>query len=1022
MRTYEKEIKGYMMFIYPEFKQFEELKIYLKENCVMEDEKIITDFQNSLKQESAPEAMFVSQEDYNEVVKLLKKEERIFPEYFAYFIQTQYRGLKQVFSMNKNLELEDSLFNKVVQYMYNTCFQNAIRTLLLELSDARENHLLVGNKSAERFQYFEKEILGNWNNFQMFHSEYRMLYLSLLRSVKYILEYVTEILEHTSQYSEKLNEMFGGDKGIGKLKDIQFSAGDTHNNFRSVAILVFENTKIVYKPHSLQSDKAFQEILEYINEVSQKGPVLRTMKIVCGEGFGWTEYIEHRPCQKMEDVSIFYQKAGVLLGILYLFNASDFHFENMIADGNNPVLIDLETLFHCNIPNKTCENDPKSGYVTACWHLNHSVFSIGILPTYMHFKTGEEKRILNFGGLSESLDQKSPFFTYHIEDVGLDTMHFSKQGYEIEKSQNSPVHEGMDMLPQNYSKEIMEGFRWLYETVLRKKDIFTKLVISKFHCTRNRIVLKATMTYSQLLNIATYPDFQRDEIFSKFLFSRIGLVESASQCVDYEIHALMERNVPIYYADFSKCDIINGNGGEYSQLLKHSPMEEFLMKMQMISEEDLERQCSFIRTSYYERNMEANYIKVDFFHAIGENIEKERYLQTAINIGDYLVEKRSFSGINQKKRRDRFWIGCSLEKTEFEDWMIGLVDFKMYDGASGIALFLLYLAKISGEEKYLRYAYESIEPVRCIIEDETYNYERGVGSFSGISGYFYVLYKFATVNKDKQLMELVKKRIVVLAEFAGNEGNENLDLISGIGGAIAVLVRIEQTTDDFELKKIALNTALSCYETLYQNTIDKNGLAYIRYSGFAHGIAGIIPYLFMLYKTSGRKDIYHYTMRLLECERQQFQKRNKGFLQGWFGEKKTEKVVASWCHGSCGFLLERLLLKQAGYKDSYIEKEIEFAVDHIKKEGIGTIPVYCHGDLGNLSILKMYATIYGDKELFKRCNEVFSRIFVDYLEPKWNNQEAVYSKYSGLMVGQSGIGYSCLEAIYPEISNFLWLE
>lgn len=97
-------------------------------------------------------------------------------------------------------------------------------------------------------------------------------------------------------------------------------------------------------------------------------------------------------------------------------------------------------------------------------------------------------------------------------------------------------------------------------------------------------------------------------------------------------------------------------------------------------------------------------------------------------------------------------------------------------------------------------------------------------------------------------------------------------------------------------------------------------------------------------------------------------------------------------------------------------------MDHIKKEGIGTIPVYCHGDLGNLSILKMYATIYGDKELFKRCNEVFSRIFVDYLEPKWNNQEAVYSKYSGLMVGQSGIGYSCLEAIYPEISNFLWLE
>jgi len=106
-----------------------------------------------------------------------------------------------------------------------------------------------------------------------------------------------------------------------------------------------------------------------------------------------------------------------------------------------------------------------------------------------------------------------------------------------------------------------------------------------------------------------------------------------------------------------------------------------------------------------------------------------------------------------------------------------------------------------------------------------------------------------------------------------------------------------------------------------------------------------------------------------------FKKEIKVFCKGGLESKKTEKVVASWCHGSCGFLLERLLLKQAGYKDSYIEKEIEFAVDHIKKEGIGTIPVYCHGDLGNLSILKMYATIYGDKELFKRCNEVF---FTDF--------------------------------------------
>lgn len=1010
------------MSIYPEFRQYEKLKIYLKENCVLEDKKIMDDFQNSLESKSVQKVLSFFPEDYREVLDLLKEEEMLFPEYFAYFIQTQYRGLKRAFSKYKNLGLEDDLRNKIVRYMYQTCFQSAIRTLLLELSIARENHLLAGKNPAERFHYFEKEILGDLNYFRKFHSEYQVLYSNLLNSVKCIMEYVTEILEHTSRYYPELNETFGCNQGIGKLKDIRLSAGDTHNNFRSVAILVFENTEVVYKPHSLQSDQAFQNVLEYINQRAKKGHTLKTMKIVCGDGFGWTEYIGHRPCETMEDVSVFYQKAGMLLGILYLFNAGDFHFENMIADGNNPVLIDLETLFHCYIRNKTCENDPESGYVTACHYLNHSVFSIGILPTYMHFNTGEEQRTISFGGLSESVNQESPFSAYHIEDAGLDTMHFSKQGFEIEKSRNSPVHEGIDMLPQNYCKEIIEGFRWLYETVLKNKNEFTKLVLDKFHYTRNRIVLKATMAYSQLLNIATHPDFQRDEVFARFLFSRIGLIETSRGCIDYEINTLMRRNVPIYYADFSGCDIINGNGDRYPNLLKYSPMEEFLMKMQMISKTDMERQCSFIRTSYYERNTEANHIEINFSDAVGEKVEKKRYLQTAKNIGDYLIENRSFSGTNQKNRKDRFWIGCSLEKTEFEDWTIGLVDFKMYDGASGIALFLLYLARISGEEKYLKYAYETIEPVICIMEDETYNYEHGVGSFCGISGYFYVIYKFATVNKDKRLLELLKKHIAVLAEFACDEENENLDLISGIGGAIAVLVRIEETTDDMGFKKIALNTALSCYDILYQNTMDGNTLAYIRYSGFAHGIAGIIPYLFTLYKASGKQDIYEYTMNLLKYERQQFQRIGHGSLEGWSGDAENEKIVPGWCHGSCGFLLERLLLKQAGYEDQYIEKEIAFAVEHIKKDGIGTIPVYCHGDLGNLSILKMYAAMYEDKALLERCKDAFSRIFVDYLEPKWNSREAVYSKYSGLMVGQSGIGYACLEAIYPEISNFLWLE
>ena len=39
-------------------------------------------------------------------------------------------------------------------------------------------------------------------------------------------------------------------------------------------------------------------------------------------------------------------RQGGYLAILYALEATDFHFENLIAAGEQPVLIDLETLFH----------------------------------------------------------------------------------------------------------------------------------------------------------------------------------------------------------------------------------------------------------------------------------------------------------------------------------------------------------------------------------------------------------------------------------------------------------------------------------------------------------------------------------------------------------------------------------------------------------------------------------------------------------------------------------------------------
>lgn len=58
------------------------------------------------------------------------------------------------------------------------------------------------------------------------------------------------------------------------------------------------------------------------------------------------EFIQYKECNSIEEVRNFYIRQGEYLAILYLLNATDFHYENIVASGEFPYLVDLESLFH----------------------------------------------------------------------------------------------------------------------------------------------------------------------------------------------------------------------------------------------------------------------------------------------------------------------------------------------------------------------------------------------------------------------------------------------------------------------------------------------------------------------------------------------------------------------------------------------------------------------------------------------------------------------------------------------------
>lgn len=1022
MNKLNTQIAEYMLSLYPEFDDYNTLEKHLEENCNISAEHFLTEFRRDCFKEydeSADENKALT-----EVVKILERHNLRFRSYFAGFIADSYGKIFSVAESSGICACPYELTADIVCQIYSALYNIAIRTLIFELEQAKKSNLLLGETSDERFEYYAEKLLNDENYVKKLHDEYRVMYSNLCRTAEETAEFTVEILRNTvkdlSEISNKLQE----GKHTGRLVNITLSGGDTHCGCRSVSILRFENTKLVYKPHSLAGEVSFARLTEFTNSFISDSLTLRHLKILDKGDYGWTEFIEHLPLENEKDASVFYRKTGRLLALLYLCGASDLHFENVIAVGNDLVPIDMETIFHCvpyELLNSTCKS---SGYTVLKRFLNSSVHGTGLLPSYVSFRdsSGAQKNF-SVGGMSGSSAQESPFTSYSFDNMGKDNVSMVKEKFSIGSSENSPVLNGAELDPRRYADDIAKGFSEVYRIILDNRDKFREKVISLFENTRNRIVLKATLAYGNLLSIGTHPDFQRNDVFARLLYSRTGLLKPAGRFLSYEISALIRRNIPIYYADFTKRQLTAGDGTIYEDILEKTPMEEFLEKLSGFSEKDLKLQTDFIKTGYFEINAVKDHTDISIETEENHKADRDELISTAVEIGDYLLENRSVTGINHKGMPDRFFYGCNVERCENNDFTTVMNDFYLYDGACGIALFLHELGRLSGENRFTEASMETIEPIISIIEADTFNYEHRCGAFTGTAGYFYILNRFAELDDNDSLRNLMKDKLCRVTEFALKDETGSSDIIGGTAGALAVLVNIAETTSDKELSEMAVQQAEKCYGILYSATM-KNGIPdsdALGYSGFAHGISGIIPYACKLFFLTERADILDYTKALLEYERKNFRIEENGRITGWLSAKSNGGVVSSWCHGTPGFLLEKIMLKKAGYCDDELDRELHSASEITAKECIGTSLSYCHGDMGNLAILKMYAKLCGNEELSEKCRSAYNELYSRYIKNITGNSDVMCQKYNGLMIGLAGTGYSCLENADESLTQFIML-
>ncbi len=216
------------------------------------------------------------------------------------------------------------------------------KAIILELNMDRENKILVGDTPEDRYLFFINQYKSK-EKLLDFYNTYIVLTRILSTITSYFITNMKTMLNRMKKHKEDILNIFSI-PGPLLLTNIKIGQGDTHNKGNTVIELIFnEKHKVIYKPKNIELSKVYNEFIHYFN---QKDNILdmKTVKGIYESTYCFEEFVLYEGCHKEEELSKYYTRFGQIIGALYLINASDMHMENLIAHGEHPVIIDLETI------------------------------------------------------------------------------------------------------------------------------------------------------------------------------------------------------------------------------------------------------------------------------------------------------------------------------------------------------------------------------------------------------------------------------------------------------------------------------------------------------------------------------------------------------------------------------------------------------------------------------------------------------------------------------------------------------
>ncbi|WP_153505739.1 type 2 lanthipeptide synthetase LanM family protein [Cumulibacter manganitolerans] len=799
---------------------------------------------------------------------------------------------------------------------------------------------------------------------------YPVLARLMARLVELWVDATAELVTRLHNDLEDLHAVFGTGTPLGRVAHAETGLSDPHRGGRMVSVLHFEcGRAVVYKPKDIGTEASFFAVIRWLSERGLS-PDLRTVTTMVRDGYGWVEHVSRDPCADAAALSRYYRRAGMLACLVYALAGADCHRENIVASGEQPVLVDAECLLQHRVQMATTAGNVHEIALEA---LSSGVLGTGLLPNWQVDDGSETNLARDISALhtpeADELIERAPRW----ENVNTDAMAIRTGAVQLQLPNSVPrLPDGRTARLENHTHDLLEGFE---------------------HCYR-------------------------------FLLEHRGdLVAPEGPMAERE--AMENLDIPYFAASAAATTLTLEDGTTVEGCLREPSADLVTARLAGLDESDLHRQLAFIAGSLHadaarhETPGPSAVAAAPF--AQQADSAPEALVDAALAVAEE-ISRHAVRGPGVPATAT--WIAPQY-LPRLERYQLQPVAYDLHSGGCGPALFLSTFGAVTGDDRFRDTALAALQPVRDALARSAVDFANavGTGGATGLGSVIYAFTRSATLLGCRDLLEDATRAAGLLN--AERVSTAPLDVFAGIAGELLALLSLYAETGDPSVLSRAELCGRRLVETARRGPSE--GVAWATLggrmlTGFSHGAAGIAYALARLFEVTEQPVYRSLALGAVRYESTLFDLEAANWRD--LREDIQPSYKANWCHGAPGIGLARLgTLKALGAELS--NEDLVAAVRTTMRLDLDGPDHLCCGNLGRAELLLTAGQYLGERSL---VDEATRRAVAVVQRASATGSFALHSSLPqrvhmpGFFMGLSGIGYALLRTAAPEVvpSALMW--